>query len=158
MNCIRTYFIYIAARWGAGRGITKDPPGQIFKKLVHKNSIKPKMVYPSWDFAWKVLTPQAPRGFGKNLGYPSPGFSTVCIYGCTVTTLKLSLRKKRFFHQTLILCLCPSTKRLKLSNKTTDNDNKKIGPYHCYKKSSITLSNINFRYFIIEPNFSKKVR
>ncbi len=54
---------------GGERGITKDPPRQIFKKLVHKNSIKPKMVYPPRYFSQKALTPQ-PQGIWQKFELP----------------------------------------------------------------------------------------
>jgi hypothetical protein len=60
--------------WG-GRCI--GPPRQVFKKLVNKNAIKPKIGdYPLVIFLRKCLTP-----LGKNLSYPPPlVFQPVCIY------------------------------------------------------------------------------
>jgi hypothetical protein len=54
-----------------------DNPKQIFEKLVHKNAIKPKMIYPL-RFYPKSINPHT-RDFGTKLSYASPGFSTACI-------------------------------------------------------------------------------
>jgi hypothetical protein len=43
---------------GRGRGDeTASPPRQIFKKLVNKNAIKPKIGGPPGNFDLKALTP-----------------------------------------------------------------------------------------------------
>ncbi len=58
-------------RWGAGRwGIRKGPPFQIFKKLVNKNAMTPKVWDPPGKLVQKAF--DLPRDFGKNLSYPLP--------------------------------------------------------------------------------------
>ncbi len=63
---------------GGVRGVRGDetaPPRQIFKKLVNKNAIKPKIGGPPRQFFPKPLTP--PLGIlAKTSRTPSPGFST----------------------------------------------------------------------------------
>ena len=50
------------------RGLHHSTPMQIFKKLVDKGAIKPKIRDPPpCNFIWNALTP---RNFGKNLSYP----------------------------------------------------------------------------------------
>jgi hypothetical protein len=60
-----------------GGGMKQHPPRQIFKKLVNKNAIKPKIGVPPWQFFLKPLTP--PLGISST----PPGFSTLvhlCVY------------------------------------------------------------------------------
>ncbi len=64
-------------RGGGGiRGYYKGQPKQIFEKFVKKNAIKPKIVYPPWDFVQKPLTHQ--MIWAKIWATPSPGLLTVC--------------------------------------------------------------------------------
>jgi hypothetical protein len=59
------------------RGDDIEPPSQIKKNLVNKNTMKPKMVF-HLRFCPKSID------FGKNLRNHSQGFSTLCIYGSCV--------------------------------------------------------------------------
>ncbi len=66
---------------GAGRwGIRKGPPFQIFKNLVNKNAMTPKV----WDPSGKLGI------FAKIWGTPSPGLSIVCIYALVLRALLLA--------------------------------------------------------------------
>ena len=63
-----------------GRGYNMGPPSLIFKKLVNKNAIKPSIGDTPWQFCLESIDPS--KDVFKNLSYPSPGFSPVCIYAC----------------------------------------------------------------------------
>jgi hypothetical protein len=57
--------MFIDAHRGVGDGGMKQHPSrQIFKKLVNKNAIKPKIGGPFRQFFLKALT--SPKDFGKN--------------------------------------------------------------------------------------------
>jgi hypothetical protein len=60
---------------GAG-GYETAPPRQIFKKLVNKNAIKPKIGGPPQAIFPESLDP--PRNFGKNIRYPLPWIFNPC--------------------------------------------------------------------------------
>jgi hypothetical protein len=89
-------------------------PRQIFKKLVNKNAIKPKIGGPPWQFFLKPMTPP-PRDFGENFKYPHPpppaGFSTR-VHLCIQTTLQNELKNYNYQNSSqqektfnIILCL-----------------------------------------------------
>ncbi len=64
---------------GEGKYRTPAPPPQAnFKTLVNKNTIKPEIRRPPWQFFLKALTPQ---GLQQKLQVPPPlDFQPVCIY------------------------------------------------------------------------------
>jgi hypothetical protein len=43
--------------WGKGKGEKGPPPPAKFQKLLNKNAIKCKIVYPLLDFVQKAWTP-----------------------------------------------------------------------------------------------------
>ena len=54
------------------------PPRQIFKKLVNKNEIKPKIGRPSPTLAILTESLDPPRDFGKNIRDPLPWIFNPC--------------------------------------------------------------------------------
>jgi hypothetical protein len=73
--------------WGeGGRGrVNIEPPRQISKDLLIKMQLNPKLEDPRWQFCSESLDP---RDFGKNMSYPSPGFSTrVYLWFCPWTVV-----------------------------------------------------------------------
>jgi hypothetical protein len=59
--------------WGKGGDEKGPPPPAKFQKLINKNAIKCKIVYPFLDFVQKAWTPGGVwRGLSKNLRYKIP--------------------------------------------------------------------------------------
>jgi hypothetical protein len=75
---------------GAPRGVRRADS----KKLVNKNAVKHKIMYPLEILSKKHEAP-FPRNFVKNLSYPSPGFSSVCTYdsamSATITSVHVTI-------------------------------------------------------------------
>jgi hypothetical protein len=57
--------------------VKKQPPRQIFEKLVKENAIKRKIGVPPLAIFPETLDPP-PRNFGKNIPYPLPWIFNPC--------------------------------------------------------------------------------
>ncbi len=89
-------------------------PKANFKRLVNRNTIKPKLGRPPWQFFLEALPPPHPAGFWQKFKIPSPlDFRLVCISAVLINfylnkladTRSMKTTKRKQSHHFLLICL-----------------------------------------------------